>query len=91
MWHDLVGNDPAANRVRKRAFQFAPYLNADFAFLNENKEDSAIVTAAVTNTPASKRLLSEVLHRSVGRQFRENGEKDLIRSIALELFQRLVP
>jgi hypothetical protein len=89
--YDLVGNNPAGNRIGKRPLQLASDLNSDFAILKKDKQNRGIVTPTMPDPPASKSLLGKILQYGVRGQLRENREQDLVRGPALELLQRFIP
>ena len=89
-WRNLFINDALAERVRQNPLQPITRLQKHSVILDKDKEHRAVVFILVANSPGPEDADAIIIHRGIGLHLRKNGDDDLLGSLALKIFQRLV-
>ena len=89
-WGDHLFDDLLATRIRQRAFEAIANLNPDFAFVDKEKQNRAVVLALFPRLPCLEDPLREVDQLARLWQRLKNRHKHLRRGLTLVVLQALV-
>ena len=87
---DLFINNAFAECVRQNTLQSITGLEEHPVVLNKNEKYGTIIFIFLTDLPGTKYAHGVIIHRRIRLHLREYGDDDLFRSLALEVFERLV-
>ncbi len=87
---DVSLSDVEGGHVRQHAFQAIADLDVHLPILDEDEEDRAVTLVFLTDAPGLGDALGIILDRGIRLHLAEDGDHDLVRSLALELRELLV-
>ena len=87
---NLLVNNPFAKGIGQHPFQSVADLQKHFVILNENEERRPVIFRFLTHRPRPKKPDRIIFDGGIGLHPGENRHHNLIRTLALKLFERLV-
>ena len=90
MGRDFGVDDLFAQGVGECAFEAVADLHVEFVVLDEDEEDGAVVFEFLADFPGLGDADGVVLDGRIGLHFGVNDDDDLVRRVALELFELLI-
>ena len=87
---DFLVNDAFAERVGQDAFQSVADLQKHLVVLHKNKEHRPVVFALLPHLPRPGHAHGVIVNGRVRLHLWEDGHHDLVGTLALEIFERLV-
>ena len=90
VWFDYVFDYLFARRVGQSPFKTISRLNAHLPICDEHQKQRPIIAFLLADSPCLVNSLSVIFQRGIALHFRKNGDNDLARSLAFEIFEQRI-